>query len=147
MRLFAAVGLTLLVSGCTANSSGHYTQSVESWRGSNTKYLTSIWGAPYQIMPLSGGNKLFVFKRQGAKFSQPTFAPSIGIDRTRGTSIITALPDSHANNNHLPPTHCLTLFTANAQGTILDTDIQGANCYINESDANALANQQHRRSR
>jgi hypothetical protein len=141
MRLLVSLGLTSLLAGCAASSSGYYTQTVNSWRGGSVNNLLSTWGKPYSSMVVPGGNTVYVYKRQSFYHANATYSPSVGVSsRTNGTAVITALPNVNTPLNSELSAYCLATFTANSKGQIIDTDIQGTNCYLSNSNAKALAN-------
>lgn len=140
MRLLTCLGFSLLLAGCAASSSGYYTQSVQSWRGGNAKDLVKVWGTPNSTMADAGGGMVYVYKRQNFYNSNSIYAPSIGVNSVTGTPVITAMPNVNTPWNRGLSAYCLATFTANAEGQIVDTFIQGTNCYISESRAKALAN-------
>lgn len=141
VRLLAYLATTLLLAGCAASSSGYYTQSIKSWRGGNIKELVKVWGNPYSTMTNLNGNTVYVYKRQSSYRANTNYSPSIGLSsRMGGVPVITSMPDVNAPWNHRLTSYCLASFIANQQGLIIDTDIQGTNCYISQSNATALKN-------
>lgn len=135
------LGCSLLLASCAASSSGYYTQSVQSWRGGNARDLARVWGAPSEVTPDRGGNTLYIYKRQGVIPTNPTYSPRIGISpQDRSAAIITATPNIHTPENPGLITSCVTTFTANPQGSIIDTSVEGTHCSNNRDDAQSLAN-------
>jgi hypothetical protein len=138
MRLLTGLGLSLLLAGCTAGS-GHYTQSVQSWRGGYVNELQKVWGKPYEMMKGQNGNTTYIYKRQSFVATNQTYSPGIGIARNDGT-VVTSTPNINAPWNRGYAAYCLTSFTATAAGKIVDTNIQGTSCYISDETAQKLAN-------
>jgi hypothetical protein len=141
MRKYILLGFTLLLASCAANNSGVYTQSVKSWQGGNASSLLAVWGKPNTTSVGPGGNTVYVYKRQNYTVVNNNYAPQIGVNgRTNGTPVITAMPNVNTPWNRALSTYCLAMFTAAPGGKIVDTNIQGANCYISKSEAASLAN-------
>ncbi|HTM63118.1 MAG TPA: hypothetical protein VL360_01300 [Gammaproteobacteria bacterium] len=141
MRLLILSGLSFILAGCATGSSAYYTQSVQSWRGGNISDLTNIWGRPDTIMPGSTGNTVYVYKRQSFVSTNSSYSPSIGVNtRNGGIPVITSTPNINTPWNRGFSTYCLAVFTSNSKGKIINTEIQGTNCYISETKARGLMN-------
>lgn len=141
MRLFTLLTLSAALAGCAAGSSGYYTQSVESWRGGKVSDLVNAWGKPYNTMSGPNGNTNYVYKRQSFSRTNNNYSPSIGVHpRNGGISVVTSTPNAQAPMNQSFGAYCLTVFTSTPKGKIVDTNIQGTNCYISQSAAERLAN-------
>lgn len=138
MRLLAYLLFSLLLAGCAAGSSGYYTQSVQSWRGSNVSEMMKVWGQPSALLQ-DGGNVSYVYKQQSFTSTNATYSPSVGVNRDGGVAIVTATPNINTPWNRGFATYCLTVFTATPQGKIIDTKVQGSNCYVSQSKADRLA--------
>jgi hypothetical protein len=135
------LGCSLLLASCAASSSGYYTQSVQSWRGGNTRDLARVWGAPSEVLPGRNGHTLYIYKRQSVIAANPTFSPSIGISpQDRGATIIAATPNIHTPESRGLTASCVTTFTANPAGRIIDTSVEGIHCSNNRDDTQSLAN-------
>lgn len=139
MRLLVCLLISLILASCSAGSRGYYTQSVQSWRGGNVTQLTQAWGPPSMTMQ-NGANINYVYKQQSFYSSNATYSPSIGVDRDGRAAVVTTNPTINTPWNRGFAAYCLTVFTATPQGKIVDTNIQGSNCYVSQSKALGLAN-------
>lgn len=140
MRAAILLGLSVILTGCASGSSAYYTQSVQSWRGGTVKDLFSVWGRPDEIMPGPGGKTIFVYKRQGFVNTNTNYSPSIGVRPKNGATIVTSTPNARTPWNKGFTAYCISTFTANPTGKVVDTEIEGTNCYISQSGAARLAN-------
>jgi hypothetical protein len=139
MRLLVLLGLSAAIAGCATGSSSYYTQSVQSWRGGNISDLARVWGRPNQVMAGSGGNINYLYKRQSFASTNANYSPSVGIHaRNGGASVVTSTPNINTPWNRGFAPYCLAVFTATPKGKIIDTEIQGTNCYISQSGAQRL---------
>ena len=63
MRLLVSLLFSVVLAGCAANARGYYTQSVQSWRGSNVSDMVKVWGQPSTVVQ-NGGSISYVYKQQ-----------------------------------------------------------------------------------
>lgn len=141
MRLITCLVFAILLTSCSIGSSGYYTQSVNSWRGGNIKDLTTIWGHPHDIIKTRGGDTILIYKKQSFVSTNAAFPPNISVHpRNGGAPIVAFTPTINTNWNRGFAAYCFTIFTATSAGKIVDTAIQGSNCYMSQSQAKQLNN-------
>ena len=132
MRLFiCSLGLTILLAGCASSTSNHYTQSVQTWRGSQISTLISQWGKPDESIIAPNGDRTYLYKSQSTALNYPSFSPAQGVTYSKGgrpiltTSPTTNMSSSRGNTNSF----CMAAFEVNAKGVIVSTQLLGNGCF------------------
>ncbi len=143
MRLLISLGLSLLLAGCAASSSGYYTQSAQSWRGGSATDLINSWGKPTTTIKTADGKTVYTYRHESYESATTTYSPSIGVtNRGRSNSIpvMTAMPNANSPMNRGLMTYCQITLTANAKGVIVATATEGNSCNNITRHDKALAN-------
>lgn len=142
MRFITLVSAISLLVGC-ASTNNNYTQTIQGWRGGNTKALLARWGSPQDQATTVNGNTVYVYQtRAYPSFSQPP-ANAVGVHYTgRGTPVITNTGSAVMNNDRLGGLNlnCSAIFVANKAGQIIDTKTRGTGCYGGSDFTNQYSN-------
>ena len=133
--------LSILLAGC-ATTSG-YEAVLQTWIGDTTDHLVSIWGVPQQKYRQDGGGKVLQYERSGQIVLPGTTTYQAQTTYTNGTVSAISTNGNSANGfyndtstTYVPhtsgptviPTQCMTRFTADANGRIVNWAWQGNSC-------------------
>lgn len=135
-------GLTILLAGCATTMNNYYQQTVQSWRGGSVNQLVKQWGRPDRVATGPKGNTLYVYETQNYRtVSGPTY-PAVGVHvGSDGRPVMTTSPATNmAWNRGSMSISCVAAFETDPSGKILNTEVQGSNCYGGESFAKRLSN-------
>jgi len=142
MRFIVGLSLIILLSSCATTTTNYYQQTVQSWQGGNASMLVRQWGAPDRRAIGPDGNSLYLYQTQNYRNLNTSSSPSIGVNvNSQGHPVMTTAPNpSMSWNRGAMSFSCVTAFEIAKNGTILNTDIQGASCYGNENFAARMRN-------
>lgn len=132
MRHALLIALFALLAGCVSTTNSNYTQTIESWRGGNVKALFARWGTPTEQVPGPNGTVAYLYKTQSYPTMRTAGGPNIGVHYTgRSAPVITNTNPAvmNASNRGSISLNCTVIFVGNAQGQIIDTQIEGVGCY------------------
>lgn len=141
MRKLIISGLLILLSGCTTTTNNYYQPTVNSWRGGDAKNLVDRWGMPNTKVTSPKGNSVYVYKTTSYTGNYERSSPSVGVNFSGERPVIVTMPNtSSATSNSGLSMTCITVFTANRQGKIIDSQSQGNSCYGDTNFAHARSN-------
>jgi hypothetical protein len=126
-----------LLSSCASIQGNYYNQTIDSWDGANVSTLLKTWGKPDKKLNTLSGSTVYVYKKQENR--RPNNATK-KVDvkyKPAGTSAITAHKTRWNNGMTL---FCIVAFEVNNQGTIIDTQTQGNNCFADMAFMQAMKN-------
>lgn len=130
-------GFVIFLTSCAGGpSGGHYTQSIQSWRGSSTSKLISVWGSPDERIKETSGRTLYVYTKESFSAEQKQYSPQVGITGSRGRPVVVNTNDINEVWNKGLTLKCSVMFIANKQGVITHTKVLGNDCVISSSLAN-----------
>lgn len=124
----------------TSCSGGHYTQSIQSWRGASVSSLVRVWGTPDDKITERNGKSLYIYTKESFSAEEKHYSPAIGVTGTRDRPVIVNTNNINEIWNQNLSIKCTVMFIANPQGIITNTKIVGQNCFIKDSLAHSLAN-------
>jgi len=119
MRFFLS-GLLILLSGCTTTTN-YYHPMVQSWRGGQRTALLETWGQPDHTLTTSRGHPLYIYEARENSHFPYRLAHLIGI------------------RDETTP-NCSALFEIGHNGRVIDSDMQGTECYASQSFAKIMSN-------
>lgn len=143
MRHALLIALFALLAGCVSTTNSNYTQTVESWRGGNIKPLMARWGTPTEQVPGPNGTVAYLYKTQSYPTVRTAGGPNIGVHYTgRSAPVITNTNTAVMNgaDRGSISLNCTSIFVANSQGQIIDTQIEGVGCYGGSYFATRMGN-------
>ena len=130
-----------LLSACTATAH-HYTSTINSWRGADLHSLVNTWGVPDKKIVTPTGHILFVYYIQSYQNYAGPSSPSIGVHvNSTGSPVMTVTPNTNmAWNRGNMSLMCTAIFDATSTGYIINTQLQGHNCYVYEYMSKKMPN-------
>lgn len=139
MRQIILFGLSLLLSACSTTN--YYTQTVQSWRGGDSRSLIKQWGSPDDTLRGANGNTYYVYQTDSyGSYSGPS-SPSVGVTMgSDGKPIMTTFPNTNTTGNRGLTLGCTVIFSVNSSGQVFETNIRGSACYGSQGFAKRLAN-------
>ena len=139
LRIIISV-LVIFLTSCAGNSGGHYTQTIQSWRGASASSLIRVWGNPDEKITERSGKSLFIYTKESFSAEQKLYSPAIGVSGTKDRPVIIETNNINEIWNKNLALKCTVMFIANPNGVITHTKIIGQNCFIKDSLARSLAN-------
>lgn len=141
MRFIIGLNLIFLLSACTTTSN-HYISTMNSWHSANLRSLVKIWGLPDKKISSPDGHILYVYYTQSYHSYAGPSSPSIGVNvNSAGSPIIATTPNTNMTwNRGNMSLVCMAIFDVAPNGTIVNTQIQGDYCYMNERLAKKMSN-------
>ena len=138
--LRAFLVLSLVLSGCATTA--NYEKILNSWVGSNVDNLVMRWGPPGNSYPLSNGGRVLEYSNQrnvqigGYTTTVPQTTYNSGTANVYGTGGSAYGTYSGTSTTYVQKTtpvqniamQCVTRFTVNAQGVIMNWAWQGNDC-------------------
>lgn len=130
MRYILSLLLIILLASCATTTTNYYPKTVNSWQGANVNQLMKKWGHPNQKVTTLSGNTVYIYKSKGYQNPiTPTSPIGMHVNR-QGGAVFTLTPSTYGGG--AKPLDCLAAFEFNAQGTIVDTKVQGNGCYADK---------------
>lgn len=140
MRFIILLGVAILLSGC-GTTTNYYTQTVQSWNGSNLKDLNKRWGKPDQIVNTPHGETVYLYKTESYQRTTTPNGPSTGISYTAdGRPVVVTRQNFGGNGNRNMTVHCFTYFIADPKGKIVEVKNSGGSCFANTSFIERMGN-------
>lgn len=134
--------LTAVLASCA--TTGGYEANLQSWVGDSTDHLVAAWGIPQSQWSTSGAGKILEYDRSseivipGVTTYQPVSTTytngNVSAYGTNGSTVngsYNGTSTTYAQRTSAPtviPQRCVTRFTANAQGQIVNWTWQGNSC-------------------
>jgi hypothetical protein len=135
-RLSTMILMLIALVGCA--TTGGYEAVLQTWVGDTADHLVSVWGVPQQEYSLNGGGKVLQYERSGqivlpgttiyqpqTTYSAGTVSGS-GLNASYNGTATTYVPQISAPT--VISQRCVTRFTADASGRIVNWSWQGNAC-------------------
>lgn len=129
----------ILLSSCASIQANYYNQTINSWRGADINTLLKKWGRPAKKLNTLSGSTVYVYKKQEFRNPESLTSPAVGVNyRPGGTPIVTTTRPTNWNNGLT--LFCIAAFEVNKEGTIIDVQTQGNNCFADSEFMNRMKN-------
>src|SRR3990167_9667335 len=130
MHYLLNFALVILLTSCTSMKDNYYTQTVQSWQGGRISDLVKKWGTPDNKIIGPNGNTVYLYKTENYQAFASSASPAIGVNfNAKGKPIVTATPSTNFSWNRGMTLACVTLFIANRNNMIIDTQTEGRKCH------------------
>lgn len=141
-HIITSILLIMFLASCASTTANHYTQTVESWRGGDTRDLTARWGIPDQKLVGANGSSVYVYKTKS--YMPPPSRIGSKIDVILGSGdkpIIVAMPNINKTWSRGGASFsCIAAFKADKSGKIIGTQTHGSGCYGSDNFAKIMGN-------
>lgn len=139
-RVLLSIMLCMFLTGCES-SVNHYTQTVDSWRGGNTKDLERRWGTPYRKIIAQNGASVYVYKTKSYHAQPAAIGPNFNVKLGEGNEpAIYSLPNPNMSWSRGFSNSCIAAFKVNKYGTIIGTQTEGSGCFGSANFAKNMGN-------
>lgn len=140
MRFLMGICLIMLLVSCTNSTENYYTPTVKSWRGAHLTTLLKTWGYPDKKINRQDQHTFYVYYTESNYHYPAPSSPGIGLNiGARGLPVVTTPNTNMTWNRGNKALVCLTIFEVLPNGKIIDTQIQGDQCYMNEKMAKKMS--------